>query len=300
MATFWHHSLVTQRGPESSVHRLFEEGRRALDEGDPDRAIEALEQVTAVDATSTNAWFNLGLAYKLKRDWPNSVRCNRRSAEVDSTNQEAFWNLGVAATAVEDWETARWAWRNIGIDPGPDAGPPRLQLGPSPVRLLSGEVVWGDRIDPCRARIANVPLPESGHRWRDVILHDVVPRGERQAWGKAWGVFDELIRMQPGPFITLESQVTAPNEQDSTELKEAVAERGLGAEDWTASVRWLCQTCSLASPHEHRGSGTEPLWLPSRRFGFAGREADVVAALEAWAANGAGRAIGQVHDARGL
>lgn len=289
---------MTERAPESAVHRLFEEGRRALREDEPDRAIEAFEQVTAVDASDTNAWFNLGLAYKLKRDWPNSVRSNRRAAEVDPTNQEAFWNLGVAATAVEDWKTARWAWRGIGIDPGSGAGPPELQLGPSPIRLLSGEVVWGDRIDPCRARIANVPLPESGHRWGDVVLHDVVPRGERQAWGKAWGVFDELIRMEPGPFVTLESEITAPTEQDSIQLKEAVAERGLAAEDWTASVRWICKTCSLGTPHEHTGNDLEPLCLPRRRYGFAGPESGVVALLEAWAAKVAGRAFEPIHEAR--
>lgn len=283
--------------PRDAAQRLFEEGRQALDAGDLDRATGAFERVTAVDASSANAWFNLGLAYKLQRDWANSVRCNRRAAEIDPANHEAFWNLGVAATAVEDWEAARWAWRNIGIDPGTAAGPPQLQLGPAPIRLLSGEVVWGDRIDPCRARIANVPLPESAHRWGDIVLHDVVPRGERQAWGKAWGVFDELIRMEQGPFVTLESEVTAPTEQGSTDLKEAVAERGFAAEDWTASVQWLCQTCSNGSPHEHTGDAVRPIWLPARRYGFAGPQDDVVALLEAWAAKGAGRGFGPVQEA---
>ena len=279
-------------------HRLFEQGQRALGEGDTDQAIDVFEQVTAVDANNTNAWFNLGLAYKVRRDWANSARCNRRAAELDPSNHEAFWNLGVAATAEEDWATARWAWRNIGVDPGPEAGPPDLQLGPSPIRLLSGEIVWGDRVDPCRARIANVPLPESGHRWDDIVLHDVVPHGEREVWGKTWGVFDELIRLQPGAFPTLESEVVAPTEQDSSDLKESVADRRLAAEDWTASVRWICETCSLGNPHDHAGDTVTPIWVPTRRFGFAGPEADVVGMLEAWAAKDAGREFGPVQVAR--
>jgi hypothetical protein len=282
----------------SDVHRLFEEGRRALGNGDNDRAVDIFERVTAFDPDSTNAWFNLGLAYKLKRDWSNSSRCCRRAAEVDPTNREAFWNLGVAATALEDWATARWAWRNIGVDPGAGAGPPELQLGPSPIRLRTGEVVWGERLDPCRARIANVPLPQSGHRWGDIVMHDVVPRGERQAWGKTWGVFDELIRLQPGPFPTLESEVKAPSEQDTNELLEAVAERGFAAEDWTLSVRRLCETCSLGSPHEHTGSDVTPIWLPRRRVGFAGPQDNLLGILDTWALRARGREFGSVREAR--
>ena len=175
--------------------RAFDAARKALDAGDFEAAVNGFEGVVALNDHNTNVWFNLGLAYKLRHDWPNSARCNRRAAELSPQNVEASWNVGVAATALRDWPTARWAWRNIGIDPGSGDGPPSLQLGPSPDRLTTGEVVWGDRVDHCRARLANVPLPESGHRWGDIVLHDVVPRGEQQGWGKTWGVFDELIRM---------------------------------------------------------------------------------------------------------
>lgn len=286
-------SLFRRSGPR----RWFDDGRRALGTGDTDRAVALFERVIAAEPTNTNAWFNLGLAYKLKRDWPNSARANRRAAELDSTNQEAFWNLGVAATVEQDWPAARWAWRNIGVDPGEGDGPPELQLGPSPIRLLTGEVVWAERIDPCRARIANVPLPESGHRHGDVVLHDVVPRGERQAWGKTWGVFDEFYRLHPGEYATLESDVDSPTEEDARKLLDAVTEAGLSAEDWTVSVRWLCETCSLASPHAHAGSDVTAVWLPRRRIGFAGPSEDIAEILDAWAASGSGRGSGPVREA---
>ena len=279
------------------IHRRFDEGRAALDAGDTERAISVFEHVTAMAPANGHAWFNLGLAYKLKRDWGNSVRCNRRAAEINPANLEAIWNLGVAATAMEDWEAARWAWRGIGIDPGPGTGPPSLQLGPSPIRLTTGEVVWADRVDPCRARIANVPLPESGHRWGDVVLHDVVPRGERQAWGRSWGVFDELIRMEHGALATLEAELTVPTNEDGLALHQAAADHHIGAEDWMASVRWLCRTCSLGSPHEHNGDEVVPIWQPQRRYGFAGPIGEVERVLAAWADGATGRASGPVREA---
>lgn len=292
MSKFVHHAQV------DGIHRQFEEGRQALDAGDIERAINVFEDVTASTPADPHAWFNLGLAYKLKRDWSNSVRCNRRAAEIDPTNLEAMWNLGVAATATGDWDAARWAWRGIGIDPGPGLGPPELKLGPSPIRLMTGEVVWTDRIDPCRARIASVPLPESGHRWGDVVLHDVVPRGERQAWGRSWGVFDELSRMEPGAFSTLEAELTVPTNEDGLALHQAAADHHVAAEDWTASVRWLCTSCSLGSPHEHKGDEVRPIWPPQRRYGFAGPRADVERVLAAWADGATGRARGPVREAR--
>jgi hypothetical protein len=278
----------------------FEEARRALDAGDLDRAVSLFEAVIARRPQSGPAWFNLGLAHKGRRDWPASARCYRRAAELDDRNEEAFWNLGIAATAQADWSTARWAWRGLGIDPGPGNGPPELDLGPSPIRLNpdgNGEVTWGRRVDPCRAILVNVPLPESGHRWGDIVLHDVVPSGERQAWGRSWSVFDELIRMEPGPLPTLESQVTAPTEQDSRALQAAAAEAGHVAEDWTATLRFLCRRCSLSSPHEHaeRG-GVMPTWLPTRRFGFAGPTDALVAILAAWSRASPGRAYTALRE----
>jgi hypothetical protein len=276
---------------------MFDDARRALDSGDTDAAITRFEQVLALDEADANAWFNLGLAYKLRRDWSNAARCNRRAAELDPSMPEASWNLGVAATAQRDWATARWAWRNIGIDPGTGDGAPDLRLGPSPIRLVNGEVVWGDRVDPCRARLANVPLPESGHRWGDLVLHDVVPNGERQGWGKTWAVFDELIVMEKGEFLTLVCEVIVPTEADHAALQDPFASHDLGAEDWTSSVRWLCETCSLGSPHEHTGSGSVvPVWLATRRYGFAGPIDMIRERLTTWASAGKGRSFGPLTE----
>ena len=163
----------------------------ALDDRRLDEAVEGLQEATRNYPDRWQVWFDLGLAHKLRRDWVESVAASRRAAELGQA-KESYFNLGVAATAIRDWDTARYAWRGLGIDVG--TGPePRGDFGLCPVRLnpdTDGEVVWGRRIDPCRIRIESVPLPESGHRWHDVVLHDVVPAGRRTLDGHSLPVFE--------------------------------------------------------------------------------------------------------------
>jgi hypothetical protein len=278
----------------------FDEGRNALDRGDLDGAIEAFERYVAGRYDNPSAWFNLGLAYKLRRDWENSVRCNRRSAELDPASKEAHWNMGVAATALRDWATARAAWRGIGLEPPPGNDPPAFDgLGMTPVRLAptadhdaGGETIWAHRVDPCRARIESVPLPESGHRWGDVILHDVVPNGHRQVGDDTWAVFDELLRMDPSDAPTFESHVTVPTDDDGRALNTLLADLEIGAEDWTDSVHIICAQCSVGTVHHHASADDPtPIRAVIRRYGFGG-DADVIAAgLERWASNGGGRSF---------
>jgi hypothetical protein len=278
----------------------FKRGQQALERGDYDEAVRTFEAFIATDDSWTNAWYNLGLAHKFRRDWEASARANRRAAELDRKNEPAFWNCGVAATAIRDWPTARWAWRGIGIDPGAGDGPPELNLGPSPVRLTtpveSGEVIWGTRLDPCRLRIESVPLPESGHRWHDVILHDVVPHGERTYDGRTWGVFDELIRMDPSNEPTFEAEVVVPTDDDLADVHERFNEALLGVEDWS-TIRLLCRQCSESNPHAHASStDPTPIRLAVRRFGFAGTRSAVEQTLDGWARADAGRAFGSLHE----
>ena len=284
----------------SDESRADAEGSAALRRGDYEAAARAFEAAVAAADSSSRAWYNLGLAHKFLRNWAASADANRRAAEIDPKNEPAFWNCGVAATAIRDWTTARWAWRGIGLDPGDGEGPPKMNVGPSPVRLHdpvdSGEVIWGTRVDPCRLRIDSIPLPESNHRWHDVILHDVVPNGERDYRGQTLGVFDELIRMEPSDQPTFEAEVTVPTDEDILDVLERVTDAGFGAEDWS-TIRLLCKRCSESSPHAHvSASDNTPIRLAVRRFAFAGRRNELVMVLDAWAAGGNGRALGPLVE----
>jgi hypothetical protein len=236
-------------------------------------------------------WFNLGLVEKLSRNWEESRDCNRTAATLDPTFVEAHWNLGVAATALRDWTTARSAWQALGVDMG-ESGEPTADFGLTPVRLNAtpdggGEVAWGRRIDPCRARLESVPLPESEHRFGDVVLHDVVPRGQRAYGSETRSVFDELIRMDPSDLPTHVVEVVAPTESDVNDLVTSFVEQDLGAEDWS-SVQFVCAQCSLADAHRHE-AGAAPVWKPNRRIGLGAGHDRVTRLVESWVSGGIGR-----------
>jgi hypothetical protein len=245
------------RGPKPRRARralaLDEHGRIALDRGDLDGAERLFMRAIETNALLANPWFNLGLVYKSQRRWTEAAACNRQAIERGTSQQDpAFWNLGIAATALRDWNTARMAWRGYGIEI-PGDGPPNEDFGVSPVRInpeTSGEVVWGRRIDPARIVLENIPLPGSGHRWRDVILHDGEPQGERFVGDRSYPVFDELERWEASDVATWECLLSGTTE-DIADLEDRFAEGGWAIEDWTATVRRLCKDCSLDSVESH-------------------------------------------------
>ena len=94
------------------------------------------------------------------------------------TGAPDWWNVGIAATALQDWPLARRAWQAYGLKvPGAASGtgePAGMELGSAAVRLSpegEAEVVWGRRLDPARIAVLSIPLPSSGRRWGEVVLH---------------------------------------------------------------------------------------------------------------------------------
>jgi len=233
------------------------------------------------------AWFNMGLVHKRRRQWAGAMDCNRRAAALGGAEGDpAWWNLGIAATALRRWDIARDAWQRFGITMPAGSEELEMDLGAAPVRIDPdghAEVVWGRRIDPARVVVMNVPMPQSGHRWRDVVLHDGAPNGERRAWGRVYSVFDELERWQASPIPTLEVQVAVVGETDAQALTETFEHAGYAGQDWTTTTRIICKRCSEGQPPEgHDHPPAQP--AATRRFGLAAPEEQAARLLREWAA----------------
>lgn len=287
---------------------LRDEYNQVFERGDLTAARHILERILERDPDTAWAWFDLGLIAKWRRDWVASAAANERALQISADSGDpAAWNLGIAATALGDWDTARRAWRIFGIDLLAGAGPIEADFGVVPVRLNpelrhpdepprpgagdppSTEVVWCQRVCPARAVIQNVPLPESQHRWGDVVLHDGEPVGERELEpGDVRSVFNEIERLEPSTTPTLSVEVACPSPDDSAALQRALAEAGLVAEDWTSSTQLLCRECSEGRPrssHDH----PEPDWSEQRLFGLAGDLDAASRVLRGWAGGGGDR-----------
>lgn len=268
---------------------------------DARRFAEAIEHCERASALAPD-WYapccNLGVAYKHAKDFRRSLAASLRALELDAEKAGggAFWNAGVAATALADWPRARWAWSKLEIQLPPGDGPPDMNIGTTPIRVCCDdepEVVWCHRIDPARARIESIPTPETGRRYRDLLLHDGEPRGKRRYGERLLSVFNELAVLEQSPFRTFGVELMAPSAGDVDELYALVA-KGCSAalEDWSASLEIVCKQCSEGVPHEHEPR-PEPPWKAERRLAVATTDDDVFELIEKWAGKRAGRGASQ-------
>ena len=226
------------------------------DAGDAAGAEAAYRAALALSPDWSPLHFNLGLVCKYAGRWEASFDFNRRATELDPDDQGAWWNLGIAATALGRWRNARRAWTRCGVpDPGgPD--PPQYALQRAAFRLDpdgAGEVVWGTRLDPARARIENVPLPTSAFRFDDIVLTDGAIEGERVSNGRTYPVFNVLQRLTPSRMRTFVIELASVDEAAVDALWTIAQRDGGSVEHWGVSTRILCRDCSYGVPHVHDG-----------------------------------------------
>jgi hypothetical protein len=245
------------------------------------------------DAEAIEA-YNRGLAAKYEGDWRESLVQNQRADRLRPGDEATLWNLGIAATALGDWEEARRAWRAYGIEVNNGPGEVVAASGRACVRLDpsgSAEVVWGDRIDPARIRVLNVPLTSSDRRYGDVLINDGAPEGTRISDGEEYPVFDELGMWKPSVYSTYEVEITMTSESAMERLEEKCRESDMWVEDW-GTVRTLCAVCSRGIPGEHDCTS---VLTGKSKFGFAAKsEGGLLALLKEWAETEGGVELGSV------
>lgn len=291
-----------KRGP----HEVWSDWRAADEAGDAGRAAALASELLELTPQSYYSWFQAGLLSKALGNWPESSERNAQALELftakdaDEFNgaNPAAWNLGIASTALGDWAAARRAWAAYGLEGfGGDAGPIDVDCGMAPVRLnpdrpslphqvLYGagntEVVWCWRRSPAHAVIASVPLPESGHRFRDIVLHDGEPKGTRWLDEQEVSVFDQLGRLGESGLPTWQAQVVGATAGDLQALSDLLEQRGLGLDDWSG-IRLMCSDCSHGAPED--GHDHIPTASDAKRLGVAGHESDLGELIETWLAN---------------
>lgn len=241
-----------------SADELNERGRALASRGRLEEAVTAYRAAAAADPEWSVPWYNLGLVHKYRREWRESAECCTAALARDDSDGDAWWNLGIASTALGDWAAARVAWARCGITVPPGEGPIEGSFGLTPVRLDPGGrgvVVWCDRVDPARAIIRNVPLPESGYRWGDVMLHDGAPNGVRIREGREVPVFDALQRLEESSSRTYVLDVPGASADALLALSDVALRMGGAAEDWSRSMSYLCRRCSEGRPHDEHDQG---------------------------------------------
>lgn len=239
----------------------------------------------------SSPWYNLGLQAKYQCEWQSSLEYNQKAALLDSDDEATWWNLGIAATALRNWPEARRAWRGCGIKLDSGSGEVTWSPGTACVRLNpnhSGEVVWGSRLDPARIRLRNVPLPESNHRYGDIVLNDGAAEGTRTKNGREYPVFNELQVWQPSRHSTFRSTLSIVDNAAEERLLDLCHENNIGAEDW-GTIRHICAECSRGNPGPH-DCVAQHQTDDARNCGFGAVDREILLqVLSAWSAEATDR-----------
>jgi tetratricopeptide (TPR) repeat protein len=267
--------------------RLFDKAVALSNEGQDDEAIELYLQAIALRPKWSKPHYNLGLIYKYRLEWKLSFYHNQKAAQLAPEDEAGWWNLGIASTALQDWRTAREAWNFFRMKLPVNDEEVRMNLGQTPIRLDPdgrGEVVWCKRIDPARALIDNIPYPESGRRYNDLLLNDGAPVGYRTIDDVKYPVLNELQLLVPSSYKTFTVLLYSHDDAHLQKLQALCEQADMQYEDWTSTVRMLCRQCSEGVPHEHHDSElSAPDENGPRRIGIAAQQqTEVEKVLQQW------------------
>jgi hypothetical protein len=254
---------------------LLDRAIACTESGQDETAIALYRQLLERIPHLAVAHFNLGLIYKRRGEWESSFYHNQMATQFNPEDESAWWNLGIAATVLEEWKTARDAWNHFGLDYLLSDTDPAGNLGSTPIRINphdQAEVVWAIRLDPCRAMLYNIPLPESNHRYHDIVLNDGVPNGYRNVQGKEYAVFDELGLLTHSDYQTYSVRCPAIPEEVFEDLEMRCESEDIGVENWSTQIRMICRQCSEGHPHDtHDHELEEAHSLDSFLIGLAAR-----------------------------
>jgi len=277
------------------LERIHNHAYAAVDDGQLSDASRAFDLLLQHHPDNPFYHYMRGLALKYQMDWAGSLRDNLQAIDLsEAFSQAQHWNAAIAATGLGQWTTVRELWAACDIAVPAGEGAIEANFGIAVVRLNpwgNGETVFVRRVDPVRARILNVPLPESGHRFGDIVLHDGAATGTRFDGEREVHVFNELERLAPSEFQTFIVFVHAQSKDDMTALL-GISTPGLGyAEDWTHSIRHYCLRCSYNAPHSH-ADNDDTQWQPERNLGIAAQSRlSVEKLLKDWAEGQPGRRV---------
>ncbi|WP_147653654.1 tetratricopeptide repeat protein [Vulcaniibacterium gelatinicum] len=286
---------------ELDTDTLHERAYEAFDHGRLHEASRLFAALLARAPDEATYHYMRGLAHKYLRDWPVSLQHNLRALALhEEPDEAALWNAGIAATALGDWPTARRQWAACGIRLPEGEGPVEGDFGIVSIRLnpwSHGETLFARRIDVVRARLLNVPLPESGYRHGDIVLHDGARTGERRCGDRTVPVFNALERLARSEFQTFTVFLACDAPEDLASLLEARVPGIAEIEDWTDTVVHYCLRCSYGAPHRHASAaeaGRIGAWRAERNLGIAAQgRASVMRLLERW--KGRGRRVDGVE-----
>ena len=143
--------------------------------------------------------------------------------------------------------------------------------------------MWADTLDPARASIQNIPHPDSGRRFRDIILFDRVVAGYNVIQKKRFPIYKELGIFKSSNYQTYSCRLNTTLPKHIKTLEQLCLDADLGFEIWSNATRAFTPKTSITLP-EYYGPG-----LFSDQSGntvlvalAARREKQIIQVLKSW------------------
>lgn len=105
----WRHSAQSYNESESTPagYMLFHNyGSVLSDHMQTEPAIQAYQKSVKLNPRYVKGWYGLGMAYYLKRDYPNSIQSFKKAIEVNPHFKPVYFSLGRSYLAAQDFENA--------------------------------------------------------------------------------------------------------------------------------------------------------------------------------------------------
>jgi len=218
-----------------NINALYEQALRYDQKGDTYNAVKLYKKLTRLAPQWAPPFERLGTIYKYRGEWKPCLHYFKKTVALDSGSQYAWWDLGIAAAALKKWRIARNVWSKFGKAPAQG-----WQSEPVSVRLeyeSRYEILWADMIDPVRCLLRNIPHPDSGHRYRDILLLDRIASGHQVVRCKRFPIFQVLGLFKRSTFTTYSCRLQTSDPKAVEALERLCREAGLGFEVWSNATR---------------------------------------------------------------
>jgi hypothetical protein len=220
--------------PTPEQKALFEQAERYEEQEDPYNAIKLYKRTIKLGAAWVAPYARLGQIYKYRQEWKPALYYNKKAASLQADDPACWWNIGIAATALRKTRLARTVWAKFGLDAAP------REPFPISIRRVYGkqyEILWALRRGPAEAIIQNIPHPQSGRCFGDVVLIDNLIKGHHSSAQHRLPIYEELGLLKRSAFFTFSCLLQSADRKDIQVLQNLCREQGLGFEVWANATR---------------------------------------------------------------
>lgn len=254
---------------------LYEAAKKYEQRQDYYNAIKLYKRVAREAVTWAAPFLRLGHIYKYRQEWKPALYYNKKAIALAVDNQEAWWNVGIAATALNKRRLARNIWTKFGQSSRMN------QLVSIKLSYTNQfEILGAKRIDPARACILNIPHPNSGKHFKDIILTDNTIIGYHSTGIQRLPIYDELGMYKASTYSTFSCLLQQVDEKAIQSLQQLCNDAGIGFELWSNASRayTVKSTDIIPEYHTFPTAGESELLV-----GLAAkREYQVLDVLESW------------------